>query len=207
MFTQRLKEQFNVNEPIFTEEIMQLFPEYSRMQVFRFINKAEQNKEIVQFTKGVYFLPEITEFGLSTITADDVAQKRYIEWKENIYGVVSGIGLLNDFSVTTQVPAVIEIVTNNETTRKREITIKNRRFILRKSRVEINRDNVAAYTILQLFDEFGKETKLDRYSSRLVAEYVRRQGVTKAQLLNLAANFPGRTIQRLIRSEVFNEIA
>ena len=207
MFAQRLKEQFNVNEPIFTEEIMQLFPEYSRMQVFRFINKAEEDKEIVQFTKGVYFIPKITEFGLSTITADDVAQKKYIEWKENIYGIVSGIGLLNDFSVTTQVPAVIEIVTNNETTRKREITIRNRRFILKKSRVEINKDNAAAYTVLQLFDEFGKETKLDEYSSRLVTEYVRRQGVTKAQLLNLAVNFPGRTIQRLLRSEVFNEIA
>lgn len=207
MFVQRLKEQFNINEPIFTEEIMRLFPEYSRMQVFRFINKAEENKEIVQFTKGVYFIPKITEFGLSTITADDVAQKKYIEWKENIYGVVSGIGLLNDFSVTTQVPAVIEIVTNNETTRKREITIRNRRFILKKSRVEINKDNAAAYTVLQLFDEFGKETKLDEYSSRLVTEYVRRQGVTKAQLLNLAVNFPGRTIQKLIRSDVFNEIA
>ena len=207
MFAQRLKEQFNVNEPIFTEEIMQLFPEYSRMQVFRFINKAEEDKEIVQFTKGVYFIPKITEFGLSTITADDVAQKKYIEWKENIYGIVSGIGLLNDFSVTTQVPAVIEIVTNNETTRKREITIRNRRFILKKSRVEINKDNAAAYTVLQLFDEFGKETKLDEYSSRLVTEYVRRQGVTKAQLLNLAVNFPGRTIQRLLRSEVSNEIA
>lgn len=207
MFAQRLKEQFNINEPIFTEEIMQLFPEYSRMQVFRFINKAKEDKEIVQFTKGVYFIPKITEFGLSTITADDVAQKKYIEWKENIYGVISGIGLLNDFSVTTQVPAIIEIVTNNETTRKREITIKNRRFILKKSRVEINKDNAAAYTVLQLFDEFGKETKLDRYASRLVAEYVRRQGVTKAQLLNLAVNFPGRTIQRLIGSDVFNEIA
>ena len=205
MFAQRLREQFNINEPIFTEEIMRLFPEYSRMQVFRFINKAEENK--VQFTKGVYFIPKITEFGLSTITADDVAQKKYIEWKENIYGVVSGIGLLNDFSVTTQVPAVIEIVTNNETTRKREITIRNRRFILKKSRVEINKDNAAAYTVLQLFDEFGKETKLDEYSSRLVTEYVRRQGVTKAQLLNLAVNFPGRTIQKLIRSDVFNEIA
>ena len=207
MFAQRLREQFNINEPIFTEEIMRLFPEYSRMQVFRFINKADETKEIVQFTTGVYFIPKITEFGLSTITADDVAQKKYIEWKENIYGVVSGIGLLNDFSVTTQVPAVIEIVTNNETTRKREITIRNRRFILKKSRVEINKDNAAAYTVLQLFDEFGKETKLDEYSSRLVTEYVRRQGVTKAQLLNLAVNFPGRTIQKLIRSDVFNEIA
>lgn len=61
MFAQRLKEQFNINEPIFTEEIMRLFPEYSRMQVFRFINKAEENKEIVQFTKGVYYIPKMTK--------------------------------------------------------------------------------------------------------------------------------------------------
>lgn len=207
MFAQRLKEQFNINEPIFTEEIMQLFPEYSRVQVFRFINKAEQDKEIIQFTKGVYFIPKMTKIGLSTITSDDVARKRYIKWKEDIYGVVSGIKLLNTFSVTTQMPAVIEIVTNNEATRKREITIKNRRFILKKSRVEINKENAAAYTILQLFNELKDESELNRYASKRIAEYAGLCGVTKAQLLNLAVNFPGRTIQRLIRSDVFNEIA
>ena len=189
MFMQRLKEQFNVNEPIFTEEIMQLFPEYSRMQVFRFINKAEEDKEIIRYTKGVYFIPKMTEFGMSTITAGDIARKKYIGWKEDVYGIISGIKLLNDFAVTTQLPAIVEIVTNNETSRGREITIKNRRFILKKSRVEINKENAAAYTVLQLFDEFGKETKLDEYASGLVSKYVRQQGVTKAQLLNLAANF------------------
>ena len=207
MFAQRLKEQFNINEPIFTEEIMRLFPEYSRMQVFRFINKAEENKEIVQFTKGVYYIPKMTKIGLSTITSDDVARKRYIGWKEDIYGVVSGIKLLNTFSVTTQMPAVIEIVTNNETTRKREITIRNRRFILKKSRVEINKDNAAAYTVLQLFDELNDESELNQYASKRIAEYVGLSGVTKTQLLNLAVNVPGRTIQKLIRSDVFNEIA
>lgn len=207
MFAQRLKEQFNINEPIFTEEIMRLFPEYSRMQVFRFINKAEENKEIVQFTKGVYYIPKMTKIGLSTITSDDVARKRYIGWKEDIYGVVSGIKLLNTFSVTTQMPAVIEIVTNNEATRGREITIRNRRFILKKSRVEINRENAAAYTVLQLFNELNDESELNQYASKRIAEYVGLSGVTKTQLLNLAVNFPGRTIQRLLRSDVFNEIA
>lgn len=100
-----------------------------------------------------------------------------------------------------------EIVTNNETTQQKRNNVKKQKVYPKESRVEINKDNAAAYTVLQLFDEFGKETKLDEYSSRLVTEYVRRQGVTKAQLLNLAVNFPGRTIQKLIRSDVFNEIA
>jgi len=48
MFIERLSEKFNINEPIFTEEILGLFPEYSRAQVFRYIGKAKENKEIVQ---------------------------------------------------------------------------------------------------------------------------------------------------------------
>ena len=104
-------------------------------------------------------------------------------------------------------PAVIEIVTNNEATRGREITIRNRRFILKKSRVEINRENAAAYTVLQLFNELNDESELNQYASKRIAEYVGLSGVTKTQLLNLAVNFPGRTIQKLIRSDVFNEIA
>ena len=35
MFIERLSEKFNNNEPIFTEEILGLFREYSRAQVFR----------------------------------------------------------------------------------------------------------------------------------------------------------------------------
>ena len=40
MFIERLKEKFNTNEPIFTEEVLELFPDFSRAQVFRFIKKA-----------------------------------------------------------------------------------------------------------------------------------------------------------------------
>ena len=47
MFIERLIAKFNINEPIFTEEILDLFQEYSRAQVFRYINKAKENKEIV----------------------------------------------------------------------------------------------------------------------------------------------------------------
>ena len=208
MFIERLSEKFNINEPIFTEEILGLFPEYSRAQVFRYIGKAKENKKIVQFAKGVYYIPNITFWGdLSSITADSVIEKKYLRNADQTYGIFGGVKLLNNFSVTTQMAAVIEVVTNNETTRCREIEINGRRFILRKSRCEINKNNYAAYTILQLFNDFTEQDKLDESSRRRLFEYIKNRKVTQKQLLDLSIQFPARTTKKLIGSGVINEIA
>ena len=208
MFIERLSEKFNIHEPIFTEEILGLFPEYSRAQVFRYIGKAKENKEIVQFAKGVYYIPNITCWGdLSSITADSVIEKKYLRNADQSYGIFGGVKLLNNFSVTTQMAAVIEVVTNNETTRCREIEINGRRFILRKSRCEINKNNYAAYTILQLFNDFTEQDKLDESSRRRLFEYIKNRKVTQKQLLELSMQFPARTTKKLIGSGVINEIA
>ena len=208
MFIERLSEKFNINEPIFTEEILGLFPEYSRAQVFRYIGKTKEKKEIVQFAKGVYYIPNITFWGdLSSITADSVIEKKYLRNADQTYGIFGGVKLLNNFSVTTQMAAVIEVVTNNETTRCREIEINGRRFILRKSRCEINKNNYAAYTILQLFNDFTEQDKLDESSRRRLFEYIKNRKVTQKQLLDLSMQFPARTTKKLIGSGVINEIA
>ena len=208
MFIERLSEKFNINEPIFTEEILGLFREYSRAQVFRYIDKAKERKEIVQFTKGVYYIPNVTFWGdLSTITADAVIEKKYLRNAEQTYGVFGGIKLLNNFSVTTQMAAVIEVVTNNETTRCREIAVNGRRFILRKSRCEINKNNYAAYTVLQLFNDFTEQDRLDEASRKRLLEYIKSRKVTQKQLLELSMQFPARATKKLIGSGVLNEIA
>ena len=98
--------------------------------------------------------------------------------------------------------AVIEVVTNNETTRCREIDINGRRFILRKSRCKINTDNYAAYTILQLFNDFNEHDELDDSSRRRLFEYIQERKVTRKQLLDLSIQFPARTTKKLIRSGV-----
>lgn len=208
MFIERLSEKFNNNEPIFTEEILGLFREYSRAQVFRYIDKAKERKEIVQFAKGVYYIPNVTFWGdLSTITADAVIEKKYLRNAEQTYGVFGGIKLLNNFSVTTQMAAVIEVVTNNETTRCREIAVNGRRFILRKSRCEINKNNYAAYTVLQLFNDFTEQDRLDEASRKRLLEYIKSRKVTQKQLLELSMQFPARATKKLIGSGVLNEIA
>ena len=208
MFIERLSKKFNSDEPIFTEDIIKLFSDYSRAQVFRYIEKAKENKEIVQFDKGIYYIPRVTFWGgLSTIVADDIVAKRYLRNDKRIYGVYSGIKLLNNFSVTTQMPAVIEVVSNNETMRRREIELSGRKFVLRKSRCEINAGNYAVYTILQLFNDFDNRDELNDSSRRCLLEYIKKQNVTQEQLFRMSANFPAKATKNLVRSGIISAIA
>ena len=200
---ERLKDKINANEPIFTEEILNIFRDYSRAYVFRLIKEAESSGELVNFSKGVYYIPRKTFYGVSTITADSVIEKRYLNRDNDVFGVYSGLKLLNTFSVTTQVPNVIEIVTNNETTRRREIELDGRKFVLRRSRVKIDKENADAYTILQLFSDLDRGTELSGFAKQRLCEFVREKQIPQEQLFSLAMDFPARTIKNMIGSGVF----
>lgn len=204
MLVHRLSEKFNTNEPIFTNEILETFGEYSRAYVFRLIDKAEKNGEIVNFDTGVYFIPTKSIMGFSTITAEDVVNKKYIGYKGDIYGVYSGLNLQNMFSVTTQMPNTIEIVSNNESTRRRIITVDGRRVILRKSRCKIDRTNARAYTVLQLFSEMKGTDEIDDRAKASIITYMRKNRVKNRDLISLARFFPAQTVKNLMFSGVLN---
>lgn len=207
MFIERLREKFNIDEPIFTSEILELFDGFTRAYVFRLINKAKSAGEIEQFDNGVYYIPQRTVLGLSTITADDVINKKYLRNGNEVYGVYSGLKLQNIFSVTTQMPNTVEIVTNNETMRKRQVEIDGRKFILRKSRCPISRVNADAYTVLQLFNDMGTQIQLDNSAKDRVVSFIKKNNVSASELMNLATVFPAQTTKNLIVNGVLNEIA
>lgn len=201
MLIERLKEKFNTNEPIFTNEILEMFSEYSRAYVFRLINKAEKNGEIIKFDIGIYFIPTKSIFGISTITVEDVIEKKYICYKDDVYGVYSGLNLQNMFSATTQMPNTIEIVSNNESMRCRKIMLDGRKIILRKSRCKIESKNAKAYTILQLFSEMGN-CEINERTKEAIARYMAENNVNNSDLISLAKVFPAQTTKNLMYSGI-----
>ena len=205
MFIEKLKENFKLNEPIFTKEILELFSNYSRAYVFRLIENAVENKEIIKFDLGVYYIPYLTEIGLSTITVDDVMVKKYMRTDSDFYGIYSGLTLLNYFHVITQVPHTKEIVTNNETTRCRKVKYHGRDFILKKSRCKITKENFYTYVVLQLFTEAGIEEEMDEKLKQHILEYMKNTNVHKNDLIELSKYFPDRTLRNLMNSGVLNE--
>lgn len=202
MLVERLKKNFNTNEPIFTNEILEMFSEYSRAYIFRLINKAEKKGEIINFDTGVYFIPTKSIIGSSTITAEDVVNKKYVGYKDDVYGVYSGLNLQNMFSVTTQMPNTIEIVSNRESMRCRRIMIDGRTIILRKSRCKIDRSNAHTYTILQLLSEMGMTTAMDDRAKESIIRYMRENKVSNDDLISLARFFPAQTTKNLMYSGV-----
>ncbi len=205
MFIKKLKENFNLNEPIFTKEILELFNNYSRAYVFRLIDSAVERKEIIKYDTGIYYIPEITSLGLSILLPDDVIRKKYLQNDDDVYGIYCGLKLLNGFSVTTQMPSTIEIVSNNESTRCRKLILKGRTFILRKSRCKIDRNNLYAYIILQLLTEAGIENDLNDELKKNIREYMETTKTDKKALTDLLKYFPLRTTKNLILSGIIND--
>ena len=206
MIQQTLQSKFKFNEPIFTDELLKAFPNKSRPQVFRYIEQAKANDILNQYDTGVYYLPTKTALGKSIITAGEIAEKKYLTDGDDVYGIYSGITLLNGFHVTTQMAMVETIVTNNETSKKREIVIKKRRFILKKSRCKIDKNNYASYVVLELFNCIDSDERISKYVVKTVVEFIKEKNIGIMDIANMAKNFPSKAVKNLMRSGVIDEL-
>lgn len=203
MIMKTIRSNFEKTTPIFADEILQVCKNYSKQYVFKMLKKAEQSGDLRCFDRGIYYIPSKTFFGYSTISSDQVAEKKYVKNSKDTYGIYCGLSLLNNFGITTQMPNQIEIVTNNETTRRREVRISNRTYVIRKSRYLISKENSAAYTILQLFNDMEDTDTIDESSMERISCFMKKNNVTTKQLISLADYFPGKTIKRMMRSPIF----
>lgn len=113
-----------------------------------------------------------------------------------MYGVYCGLNLQNIFSLTTQMPNTIEIVTNNESMRCRNIILDGRKIIIRKSRCQINCKNVQAYTILQLLSDIKDNEKIDDRAKNSIFKYIKENNISNNDLTSLVKYFPAQTSKK-----------
>ena len=143
--------------PIFIEEIkeyiIRFYNENEKEKVFNNIKAIlnRMNKEGIIETayKGIYYIPNENIFGKMLLGNRQIIRYKYIMDKEgNIKGYITGAKLFNEAHLTTQVPNVIDIATN-ECKNFNKYENKNLNVIIRKPKIEINNEN---YKYLQLFD-------------------------------------------------------
>ncbi len=208
MLVERLKSNYPLNEPIFVNEILELMHDYTRQRVYQLITKAEENGSLVRYDNGIYYLPMKTEFGLSVPTVNSVVDKKYINYKGNTFGIYGKYVIDLNFLVSSQVPNVIEVITNNESRKVREIVIRGRKVILRKSRVLITNENASAYTLMELFNNMDmKQYEEDMQIRKAVFKYIQENQISRKIILNLADAFPAKAMKNLATSGVLYELA
>ena len=205
-FTDILKCRFGENTPILIEEILDEFSAISRQAVYKKIDAAMAEGSLARYDRGVYHLPTETRFGKSSLLGTQVATKRWLKSGNEIIGYVSGFNLANEAGISDQVPNTLEVTTNKECTRLREVKPFGgwKRIMLRKPRRPVNARNVNALRFLDLITEQQIQF-YDEYEFEALKRLARKAGRT--MIYDCSARYPGRTAKKLAECERYRVFA
>ena len=207
MMKDYLLKNYGYNEPIFLSELK--IDGLSENAVRQSIKRLNQNGFLARYDNGIYYIPRQDGLLLkSYLDPSLVIMRKYVKNKYDVYGYVTGMSFINQLGLTTQMPAMMEIVTNKESTNGRTIMIGNQQVRIKKSSTPVSDYNA---DLLQFLDSIGQVEKYTEYSidetiARLLA-YVKKKQFTKAQLSEVSSIITGSTAKKLIEWGMIYEFA
>ena len=201
-----LKNQYGENTPIFFEDIANVCSGYTRGRVYQLIDVAMNSGLLAKAGYDCYYIPTTTPFGKSLLNPRKVIEKKYISNKNEVYGFYTGLVLLNSFGITTQMPNVIEVFTNNEATKSRRVTINNQTIIVKRARTKINNSNYKEMMLLELFN-LADVRSIDARATQKIVDYMKQNNISVQGIMTYAKFVPARAIKNFMSSEVQNAFA
>ena len=202
-----LMENYGYNEPIFLNDLS--IEGLSENAVRQLVKRLVASGFLERYDNGIYYIPK--RGGLlekSYLDPSMVIIRKYVENQSNKYGYITGLSFANQLGLTTQMPAVIEIVTNRESTNGRMLMIGNQKVRVKKSSISVSEDNAE---LLQLLDAIGQA---ERYTELTIEEtvdilitYIRKKKFTKGQLSDVSSALTGATAKKMIEWGMIYEFA
>jgi len=202
-FSEYLKDKYGYNEPLYVEEIQ--FENYSRPWIFKELKKLVDSGEIKRFDTGIYYFPQKMPWGDSRLNPRKIVDRRFISDGDEVYGYVAGLSLLNMTALSTQVPNLIEIVTNKESTRVRDVMVGNQRVRARRSRTSVTKENANTLQFLDLMNTITPSA-MDETQQYMLRKYIKASGITRGEVQKYAGFFPARAMKNMMESGAAYEL-
>ena len=197
MVVEMLKKQYRPCEPIVLSDMKWLKQSPGALrQAF----KRMSDKGIVKrYMNGVYYFPDKGKMP----TVDEVVKGLYIGNQKKTFGYYAGFVLGRQLEVTKREDEYPLIITNKENSRGRYRTIANRKVYLRKPYIQITRDNVKTVAILDFIREWELYSDLGESDTFIkVREYLKKQNISKKDLLDVAVYFPSKVSAVLVKHKL-----
>ncbi len=190
MLYEYLKENYEPGEPIFSGDIE--IPGLSEENLRYHLKKLTDDGIISRFEAGVYYFPKMDILGeRMNLSAETVAIHKYIQRRGKRVGYYSGYTLANRMGLSTQVPFTIEITSNYAPAQVRELTIKNRKYIIRRPVAEVTEENVAVLQFLDCLKDIEKcaEEEMD-VCGKILSKYAKQNNITKQKIDEFIEEYP-----------------
>lgn len=177
-------------EPIFLSDMK--IDGMSLSAISEEMNKLCEKNRIEKYEEGIYYIPKKSRLkSVSSINADMIARYKYIARSGTMYGFYSGNTFANQLGISTQVPNIVEIVSNNVVSEISEVHIGKRIFIVRKSVVPITMDNVYVLQLLDLLKnlDFYLDDDYD-VARKKIDIFVKENNITKQEVAQYIRMYP-----------------
>lgn len=197
-----LMENYGENTPIFVSELDIEGLNESTLRVQ--IKKMTDAGMLKRFDTGIYFIPKKTIFKSgSTISVMQVIEKKYLKNKDKVCGYLSGYMLVNMVGLTTQVPVVYEVVSNNATTDYRKIMINKTRVIVRRPKVPVTNENVRILQFLDLIKDIDVYSEEEGNSlKKRMLEIMKKLDITFSALEPYLSFYPEKIYKNMYETGV-----
>ena len=203
-FYDYLLSSYGYDEPILSGEIS--YKSYSVPWIKKMLKKLCDEEKIIRFEKGIYYIPTDTPLGKSRLDPKKVIQKKYINDGKRTIGYFSGMTFLNMLGLSAQVPNRIEIYTNNEPSRVREVSVGSQKVLLRRARTGITDDNAATMSFLELMT-YTEAGFFDLNKKKIVSAFIDKNRITRKSVSDYSPYFPDKAMRTLVESEVIYDVA
>ena len=203
MLYEYLLANYKANEPIFVSDIDLPVSDVNLRQMFKTICDAGKIK---RFDTGIYYIPKASILkGGVPLAADEVAVAKYIIRKGKVDGFYSGYTFANQLGISTQVPYIKEIVSNNASTRVKEVNVRNKKIILRRARTEITNENYVVLQLLELLKDLEQyyDISFENVCERL-KKYVKTENIKKADVDKYIGDFPDKIYKNINMTGLYN---
>lgn len=202
-----LMENYGYNEPIFINDLS--IDGMTDNVVRQAIKRLVAAGFLEWYDNGIYYIPEKSGvLGKSYLDPGMVVIRKYVQSKSETYGYITGLSFANQLGLTTQMPAVIEVVTNRESTNGRLITVGKQKVRIKKSTIPVSDANAE---LLQLLDSVGQVEKYTELSMKetinTIISYMKRKKFTKEQLAMVAPFLTGGIAKKMIEWGMIYEFA
>lgn len=190
MLYEYLKENYTLGEPIFQNDIkIEGMTDENLRYHFK---KLTDNDIICRFENGIYYFPKTNILGEKMLlSAETVAIHKYIMRKGKRIGYYSGYTLANRMGLSAQVPFTEEITSNYAPAQVREITIKNRKYIVRRPVVEVTDENAKVLQFLDCLKDIEKCAEEDlEICGKILTKYAMDHSITKKEVDKFISNYP-----------------
>lgn len=193
-----LLEYYGYNEPIFLNYLS--VDDVSNNAVRQTVKRLVASGFLKRYDNGIYYIPKNGSLlGKSYLDPSMVIMRKYVENKYERYGYVTGLSFANQLGLTTQMPAVMEVVTNRESTNGRMIMVGNQKVRVKKSSIPVSETNAELLQLLDIVGQAEKYTELTiKETINILITYMQKKKFTKKQLSEVTAALTGATAKKLI---------